>query len=295
MWSNLEEIIDDPSHHHGNLEQITEDPRRHHEDLKEITKDPRHHHDKVPTRASPGKAENGRDDCRDHNKIPTRASPGKAADGQEGCRHHDNPFNACLGRASNGRGLSDHCIGHHYDNPLNASPGKASNGIKFQDHPCDGSPSRRTPKQLKASTTPPKEFQSIAVVIDALPIWPKNMMEIIEVIVELLNTCPEAPLFKFEMNREAAESNVHALRKFNFDVEKTLAARVGSPVGYESKFRKGELLLPLLKNHPLWNRMQEMLAHGLQLPTEPITEEDRAADLIEALKFGKPQPSQNYS
>jgi len=46
MWSNLEEIIDDPSHHHGNLEQITEDPRRHHEDLMEITEDPRHHNEK---------------------------------------------------------------------------------------------------------------------------------------------------------------------------------------------------------------------------------------------------------
>ena len=29
-----------------------------------------------------------------------------------------------------------------------------------------------------------------------------------------------------------------------------------------------------------------MLTHGLHWPTEPITEEDRAADLIEALKFG---------
>ena len=53
----------------------------------------------------------------------------------------------------------------------------------------------------------------MAMVIDAPPIWPENMMEIIEVIVKLLNTCPEAPLFKFEMNREAAESNFHALRK----------------------------------------------------------------------------------
>jgi hypothetical protein len=32
--------------------------------------------------------------------------------------------------------------------------------------------------------------------------------------------------------------------------------------------------------------MREMLAHGLQWPTEPITKEDRAADLIKALKFG---------
>ena len=133
MWSDLED--------HGNLEQITEDPRRHHEDLKEITEDPRRHHDTIPTRASPGKAENGRDGCRHHDKFPTHASPGKAADGREGCHHHDNPSSACLGKASNGRGLGDHHVGRHYDNQLNASPGKASNGIRFQDHPCDGSPS----------------------------------------------------------------------------------------------------------------------------------------------------------
>ena len=63
----------------------------------------------------------------------------------------------------------------------------------------------------------------MAMVINAPPIWPKNMMEIIEVIVKLPNTCPEAPLFKIEMNREAAKSNFHALRKFNFDLEKALA------------------------------------------------------------------------
>ncbi len=88
------------------------------------------------------------------------------------------------------------------------------------------------------------------------------------------------------MNRVAAESNFHALRKFNYDLEKALAAQVGSPVGYGSEFHKGELLLPLFKHHPLWIRLNEMLAHGSQWPTESITEEDRAADLIKALKFG---------
>ena len=117
-------------------------------------------------------------------------------------------------------------------------------------------------------------------------IWPENMMETIEAIVKLLSRCPKSPLFKFEMNGEAAESNFHVLRKFNFDLEKALVAQVGSPVVYRSEFSKGELLLPLLKNHLLWNRMKEMLAHGSQWPTEPITKEDRVADLIEALKFG---------
>jgi len=84
-------------------------------------------------------------------------------------------------------------------------------------------------------------------------IWPENMMEIIATIVRLTSERPESPLFKFEMNGAAAESNFLVLRKFNFDLEKALKAQVRSPVGYGSEFRKGELLLPLLKDHPLWN------------------------------------------
>jgi len=90
----------------------------------------------------------------------------------------------------------------------------------------------------------------MAMVIDAPPIWPKNMMEIIEVIVKLPNTCPEAPLFKLEMDREAAESNFHALRKFNFNLEKALAAQVGSPVGYGSNSAKANYSSPSSRTIP---------------------------------------------
>ena len=130
--------------------------------------------------------------------------------------------------------------------------------------------------------------------IDTPPkIWPENMTEIIATIVRSTSERPESPLFKFEMNGAAAESNFLVLRKFNFDLEKALKVQVGSPVGYGSEFQKGELLLPLLKNHPLWNRMKEMLAHGSKWPTKSITEEDRAADLIEALKFGNHKGASN--
>ena len=65
-----------------------------------------------------------------------------------------------------------------------------------------------------------------------LKIWPENMMETIEAIVKLSSRCPESPLFKFEINGEAVESNFHVLRKFNFDLEKALVVQVGLPVGY---------------------------------------------------------------
>jgi hypothetical protein len=148
---------------------------------------------------------------------------------------------------------------------------------------ADGHPSPPLPTQLDEEDA---DEHTLGREIDAPPkIWPKNMMEIIAVIVKSTSKCPEPLLFKFEMNGAAAESNFLVLQKFNFNLEKALAAQARSPMRYGSKFRKGELLLPLLKNHPIWNRMKEMLAHGLQWPTEPITEEDRTADLFEALEF----------
>jgi hypothetical protein len=78
MWSSVEEITVDPiHHHHGNLEKITDDTHRHHGDLEKITEDPGRHHDKIPTRASPGKAANGHDGCSHHDKIPTRQQMAK--------------------------------------------------------------------------------------------------------------------------------------------------------------------------------------------------------------------------
>ena len=44
--------------------------------------------------------------------------------------------------------------------------------------------------------------------IDTPPkIWPENMTEIITTIVRSTSERPESPLFKFEMNGAAAESN----------------------------------------------------------------------------------------
>ena len=46
-----------------------------------------------------------------------------------------------------------------------------------------------------------------------------------------------------------------------------------------------ELQVSLL-GHPLWARAQKTLMHGAHLPVEPIEEEPRLQDLLEAIKFG---------
>jgi len=63
--------------------------------------------------------------------------------------------------------------------------------------------------------------------IDAPPkIWPENMTKIIAAIVRSTSERPKSPLFKFEMNGAAAESNFLVLRKFNFDLESRIAGGI---------------------------------------------------------------------
>ncbi len=182
--------------------------------------------------------------CHHHDKILTCACPGKVSNGQDGCRHHDILSNACPGKASDGIGTSNHCVGHHHDNPPNASPGKASTGKGISDH-CNATPPQRSPKCLRVSTPPPeptsprRKFQSVAMVINTSPkIWTNNMMEITKYIVTSTSGCPELPLVKFKMNREAAESNFHVLWRFNFDLGRALEAQVKSLMEYGSEFWK---------------------------------------------------------
>ncbi len=88
------------------------------------------------------------------------------------------------------------------------------------------------------------------------------MMEIIKSIMSSESPCPEPPLFQFKMSSKAAEKNSLILRRFNFDLMEAIEAQAKSPMGYGSEFRKWEILLPLLKNHPLWPCMKEILING---------------------------------
>jgi hypothetical protein len=118
------------------------------------------------------------------------------------------------------------------------------------------------------------------------PVWPKEMMTIIKSIVESHSPCPDKPLFEFAMTSEAAEKNFLILKSFDFDMKRALEAQVNSPMGYGSEFQKVNILQPLLQNHPLWPRLTKLLKFGSQWPTSPSSEEDRMANLLEALSFG---------
>ena len=122
--------------------------------------------------------------------------------------------------------------------------------------------------------------------IDQPRIWPKGMMDIIKSIVNSHSPRPEAPLFTFEMTAEAIKKIFLVLKSFDFNVKRALEAQAKSPVGYSSEVRKREVLRPLLQNHPLWPCLENLLIFGSQWQTAEIPEEDRIANLYEALSFG---------
>jgi hypothetical protein len=119
-------------------------------------------------------------------------------------------------------------------------------------------------------------------------VWPANsiIIQMIESILASESPCPDAPDFCFEMTLEAAEKNFLVLKRHGFNLSKAIEAQSNTPVGYGSEFRKPLILSPLLGNHPLWPMMEFILENRAQWPTDPISEEERIADVKEALQFG---------
>jgi hypothetical protein len=85
------------------------------------------------------------------------------------------------------------------------------------------------------------------------------MMKTIKMIIKLHSPHPVPPLFVFEMALKVTEKKSLVLKSFNLNVKRALEVQAKSPMGYRSEFRKGEILLPLLQNHPLWPRLKNLL------------------------------------
>jgi hypothetical protein len=92
--------------------------------------------------------------------------------------------------------------------------------------------------------------------------------------------------FAFDLTKEAAEKNFCLLKKYGLDLSRAIDAQKSSPLSYGSEFKPPHVLKCIYRNHPLWPRMEQLLINGSQWPLVEISEEDREADLHEALVFG---------
>ncbi len=116
--------------------------------------------------------------------------------------------------------------------------------------------------------------------------WPPNILKIINSIIIVPCATPTHPLFKFNLNLEAAHKNYFVMRKFNNNFEQALKAQQDSPLGYGSKFRKPSTLEPLLSCHPNWKHFKKLLKNGSEWPLDRLDESTRLQDINKALTFG---------
>eukprot|EP00978_Attheya_sp_CCMP212_P012405 scaffold30875_cov50-Attheya_sp.AAC.5 len=103
------------------------------------------------------------------------------------------------------------------------------------------------------------------------------------------------------MTRQAAQKNWTVLQSFNGNLQDALAAQQKTQLGYGSEFRQPEILEPLFPSHVLWPNMKDILTNGATFPLEPLDEELRKKDLVEALTMGnhkgamkQPQVLENF-
>lgn len=115
--------------------------------------------------------------------------------------------------------------------------------------------------------------------------YPENLLEIINAILNFDINEMKKPNFKFEWSRKAANHNWDTLAKYS-NLGMALEANSKTQLGYGSEFRPALILEPLMKNHPLWQKLKDQLLHGVTYPMEDLSTEDRFRDLREAFEFG---------
>jgi hypothetical protein len=118
------------------------------------------------------------------------------------------------------------------------------------------------------------------------PVFPSNLINIIQSIQATMCPQPQQPEFFFELTPEAAEKNFLVVKRHNMDLGQAITAQKDSPLGYGSEFKPHQVLRQFFLHHPLWERMESILVNGSQWPLKEISKEDRVADLREALTFG---------
>ena len=103
------------------------------------------------------------------------------------------------------------------------------------------------------------------------------------------------PSFAFELTLEAAHKNYCILRRLG-SLEESARSHENTPLAYGLEFRTPTQLEPILHLHPNWPAFRRLLEEGSNWPLDDISEEERQADVAEALAFGNHKGAQtNYT
>ena len=85
---------------------------------------------------------------------------------------------------------------------------------------------------------------------------------------------PSAPPFSFESSPESAAYNEDLFMQYGGDLDKLIKSHPDTTISYGSEFRKTEVLEPLLRRHPNWDRLRSILKNGSSWPITSIMNDD---------------------
>ena len=121
---------------------------------------------------------------------------------------------------------------------------------------------------------------------DAVEIWPINLVDRVQSILQLPIRQPSRPEFSFELTMESAEKNYMLLmKKYSGSLKAALEAQHESQLGMGSEFRLIEILHSIYSNHPIWSRMVPVLQQGSTWPLDHLSKDLRLTDVLEAINF----------
>ena len=101
------------------------------------------------------------------------------------------------------------------------------------------------------------------------------------------------PKFRFDITPEAAYYNLNLLKTENFNLEKLLNDHEKPSITtYGSEFKQVQALENLLKHHPRWAELKQLLQHGSKWDLIDLNKESLMADSVEAAKRGNHKSAQ---
>ena len=97
---------------------------------------------------------------------------------------------------------------------------------------------------------------------------------------------PSKSNFKFEVTLEAAKHNTMILEKFDYDLEKAIQAQGSTNLSMGAELRPSNQLEPLLRHHPNFKKLEEIVQQGVIYPQTDLSEEERQQEVEEQLEKG---------
>jgi hypothetical protein len=118
-------------------------------------------------------------------------------------------------------------------------------------------------------------------------------MHEITIIAKSPSPAPTKSAVRFDVSPEAAQHNASLLREIDYDFQRFFQDQTDTTLAFGSEFRPVEQLRPLLRQHPGFNELAEMIVTGMPYRhSRKITETEREQEVLALLTRGNHKSAQ---